>query len=129
LHSDDAPKKHEADTAAPTNTYESICAMPFSGFTKEEPDKCVNQTCTKGYECKSDYCCPSKDLICGQLYDSGHELNELSMRHNRRYAFNPKFGVCNRFAYFGRAGNFNNFPNWEACMRFCTGRVPKYDGQ
>ncbi|KHN79947.1 Uncharacterized protein ZC84.1 [Toxocara canis] len=99
---------------------ETICNIFFSGLSEEKPQKCANSSCDVQHSCVSEYCCPSKELICSQIYDSGHELNAASVKHVRRYAYNKDFGVCNRFSYFGKAGNFNNFPNWPSCMKFCA---------
>uniref|UniRef100_A0A0M3I4J3 Kunitz/Bovine pancreatic trypsin inhibitor domain protein n=1 Tax=Ascaris lumbricoides TaxID=6252 RepID=A0A0M3I4J3_ASCLU len=101
-------------------TYESICNISFSAYAKHELKKCMKKSCLAGYKCVKEYCCPSKEMICSQIYDSGHELSATDMKHVRRYAYNKDFRICNRFSYFGKAGNFNNFPDWHTCMDFCA---------
>ncbi|KAI1713355.1 kunitz/Bovine pancreatic trypsin inhibitor domain-containing protein [Ditylenchus destructor] len=40
-----------------------------------------------------------------------------------RFYYNPEYGKCSRFWFFGCGGNDNRFLNYESCERLCQGRT------
>uniref|UniRef100_A0A0K0EKC4 BPTI/Kunitz inhibitor domain-containing protein n=1 Tax=Strongyloides stercoralis TaxID=6248 RepID=A0A0K0EKC4_STRER len=96
------------------------CNGTYSPNIKIDIQKCSptsEDSCSSGFSCKNDICCPNKDYICSMEWDSGKEYNEL--KHIGRYAFKKEFGHCVRFSYFRNEGNLNNFLTYKDCMDFC----------
>ncbi|CAI5452942.1 unnamed protein product [Caenorhabditis angaria] len=65
----------------------------------------TTQKCPKYHSCVNGACCPSKD------YDG--------VEDKPRFAWNHDVHSCVRYSYYGMNGNYNNFPNFQSCIKYC----------
>ncbi|CAL2044819.1 unnamed protein product [Caenorhabditis brenneri] len=76
-----------------------------------------NQPCPKFHSCVNGACCPSKDYVCSLRDDNGSFMDGVEDRP--RFSWNHDVRSCTRWSYYGANGNYNNFPNFQSCMRYC----------
>ncbi|CAD6196461.1 unnamed protein product [Caenorhabditis auriculariae] len=74
--------------------------------------------CPKNHNCVSDVCCPTKDYVCSLRDDNG--TFEDGIEDRPRFAWNHDVKSCVRYSYYGANGNYNNFPNFQSCIKFCS---------
>ncbi|CAJ0582280.1 unnamed protein product, partial [Mesorhabditis spiculigera] len=114
-----ACQNSDMTTAPNTNSTDNIamtCGLATGAKLLYNADKCESSKCATGYECKNEYCCPTKETICSFDPESGRE--EVSGKHFGRYAYMPGLKNCIRFSYFGVGGNLNNFLSYKGCVDF-----------
>ncbi|KAF1751519.1 hypothetical protein GCK72_018073 [Caenorhabditis remanei] len=76
-----------------------------------------NTPCPKFHSCVNGACCPSKDYVCSLRDDNGSFMDGVEDRP--RFSWNNDVRSCTRWSYYGANGNYNNFPNFQSCMRYC----------
>ncbi|KAI1705793.1 kunitz/Bovine pancreatic trypsin inhibitor domain-containing protein [Ditylenchus destructor] len=66
----------------------------------------------------------SEETNCFQSLNVGFGRLNMSCVKSAgfRFYYNPEYGKCSRFWYFGCGGNDNRFLNYESCERLCQGR-------
>ncbi|GMS81015.1 hypothetical protein PENTCL1PPCAC_30739 [Pristionchus entomophagus] len=80
--------------------------------------KCNAGRCPDNHNCVGgEVCCPTKDYICSLRDDTGSFREGIDDKP--RFAWDAKVNSCVRFSYYGANGNYNNFPNFYSCLRFC----------
>ncbi|PAV70417.1 hypothetical protein WR25_06449 isoform B [Diploscapter pachys] len=95
----------------------AVCASKAyaAGATTNEKVTCAK--CPTGYTCESDKCCPTKEYTCKMQYDAGRF--GTNGKHTPRYFYSTAYKNCMLFTFYGMAGNPNNFPDYNSCMKFC----------
>ncbi|KAF8381582.1 tag-290 [Pristionchus pacificus] len=79
---------------------------------------CNAGRCPDNHNCvNGEVCCPTKSYICSLRDDSGSFREGIDDKP--RFAWDAKVNSCVRFSYYGANGNYNNFPNFYSCLRFC----------
>ncbi|CAB3396736.1 unnamed protein product [Caenorhabditis bovis] len=76
-----------------------------------------NQPCPAYHTCVSGACCPEKNYVCSLRDDNGNFQNGIEDRP--RFAWNHDVHNCVRYSYYGANGNYNNFPNFQSCVKYC----------
>uniref|UniRef100_A0A0N4ZPZ2 BPTI/Kunitz inhibitor domain-containing protein n=1 Tax=Parastrongyloides trichosuri TaxID=131310 RepID=A0A0N4ZPZ2_PARTI len=81
--------------------------------------ECTSQGCPKNHTCniKTNTCCPDKDYLCTLEDDSGNFGDGIPDKP--RFAWSDSINSCVRFSYYGVNGNYNNFPNFQSCVKYC----------
>ncbi|PAV71275.1 hypothetical protein WR25_03067 [Diploscapter pachys] len=73
--------------------------------------------------CSSNYLIPNgqyvlcQDYVCSLRDDNGHFQDGVEDRP--RFGWDHNVKNCVRFSYYGRDGNYNNFPNFPSCVAYC----------
>ncbi|PAV92243.1 hypothetical protein WR25_09011 [Diploscapter pachys] len=100
----------------------AVCASKAyaAGATTNEKVTCAK--CPTGYTCENDKCCPTKEYTCKMQYDAGRfgtNGKHIPNHHYTRYFYSTAYKSCMLFTFYGMAGNSNNFPDYNSCMKFC----------
>uniref|UniRef100_A0AC34G1H2 BPTI/Kunitz inhibitor domain-containing protein n=1 Tax=Panagrolaimus sp. ES5 TaxID=591445 RepID=A0AC34G1H2_9BILA len=56
---------------------------------------------------------------------SGNQKSGAEIRNGNqwpRFAWSEEIQSCWRFSYYGANGNYNNFPNFQSCIAFCSNK-------
>ncbi|GMR59031.1 hypothetical protein PMAYCL1PPCAC_29226, partial [Pristionchus mayeri] len=79
---------------------------------------CNAGRCPSNHNCvDGEVCCPTKNYVCSLRDDTGSFREGIDDKP--RFAWDSKVNSCVRFSYYGANGNYNNFPNFYSCLRFC----------
>ncbi|GMT10549.1 hypothetical protein PFISCL1PPCAC_1846, partial [Pristionchus fissidentatus] len=79
---------------------------------------CNAGRCPDNHNCfNGEVCCPTKSYVCSLRDDNGSFREGIEDKP--RFGWDAKVNSCVRFSYYGANGNYNNFPNFYSCLRFC----------
>ncbi|KAG1682368.1 Papilin [Nymphon striatum] len=67
-------------------------------------------------DCPKKCICEDKYKICQMPVMEG-----FGDSTDKRYYYDPKYGVCDHFYFKGKGGNYNNFKTQKDCADFCDG--------
>ncbi|XGW04985.1 hypothetical protein V3C99_015848 [Haemonchus contortus] len=113
-----ATQQHHDDSASLQQAMRAACGGEYA-VDHLTPQQCGSndQQCSTGYQCSSEFCCPTPDYLCNLRYDSGKFA--VGGEKSDRYFYTSQYRTCMRFSFYGSLGNENNFPDYNSCMRTC----------
>ncbi|CAJ0957164.1 unnamed protein product, partial [Mesorhabditis belari] len=80
--------------------------------------ECTNGGCPENHSCYNGNCCPNRDYVCS-LPDENGDFQE-GVDDKPRFGWSDQWHTCVRFSYYGANGNYNNFPNFNLCQKYCN---------
>ncbi|CAJ0581965.1 unnamed protein product, partial [Mesorhabditis spiculigera] len=80
--------------------------------------ECGSSPCPANHTCSNGVCCPGRDYVCSLPDDTG--VFEDGVEDKPRFGWSDEWNTCIRFSYYGANGNYNNFPNFNLCQKYCN---------